>query len=103
MGGGRKQKKRQIPEGLRGGERTRLKKRGTEREVRGRNSTTELGDAKRKGREQRGLAHPELLVLTVQGRSCGKVNSRGEFLSAFNHLHASQETIKMSVLDPAVW
>lgn len=50
-----------------------------------------------------GLPHLEQLVHTEQGRTCGKVNSTGEFQSVFSHLQPSQETIKMSVLDPAVW
>lgn len=101
MGGGREAKKRQNEAGgAVWGERTQLKKRGIEREDRGRNRTKE---PERKGREERGLPHLELLVDTVQGRSCGKVNSAGEFQSLFSHLQPSQETIKMSGLDPAVW
>lgn len=52
----------------------------------------------RKGREQRELPHLELPVHTVPGRSCGKVNSTGEFKSVFYHLQPSKETIEMGVL-----
>lgn len=98
MGGGGEPKKGQHEtEGAEGGNRPQLKKRGTQREDRGRNGSREPREAEeRKGREQRGLPHPELLVHTVQGRSCGKVNSTGEFQSVFSHSQPSQDTMKMS-------
>lgn len=93
MGGGRKPKKGQNESGAERGERTHLKKRGTER-----------GDTERERGEgaHRGLPHLELLVHTVQGRSCGKVNSTEEFQSVLSHLQPSQDTIKMTVLQPAL-
>lgn len=66
----RKDRKRLI-----GGE-GQLKNRGTDR-ASGRKRSRKAVEAEGKGREQEGLPHPEKLVLTVPGRTCGKVNSPG--------------------------
>lgn len=104
MGGGRKPKKGQNETGgAEWGERTHLKKRGTERGDRGRNTTRETREREREEEGAKRVTSSRAASAHGAGRSCGKVNSTGEFLSDFSHLQPSQETIKMTALDLTVW